>query len=340
MDSVSQFMLGAAVGEVVLGKKLGNKALLWGAAAGTLPDLDILFTPVLDQVTKIAFHRGISHSFFGISLAAPIIAWLVYKWYKGEIATYFDWVKLFFWGMITHPILDTFTTYGTQLWQPFSDKREALCSIFVADPIYTVPLIISFILCWRLQRSSKRRRIINYVALGLSTCYLLFTVWNHSRVIDAFTQTAEAKNFNYQRVFASPTPLNNVLWFGFIEVPDGYHLGMYSVFDTQEVIDLSFYPRNEHLLDEVEDQRMIETLKWFSNDSYVISKKGDKVIFHDVRFGKAGDVLDVNEESFVFNFHMEKDEAGKWTVEEVIGVEKMKDGPGMLSTIYNRAKGN
>jgi len=340
MDSLSQFVLGAAIGEVVLGKKIGNKALLWGALAGTIPDLDILATPFLDQLNKIAFHRGISHSFFGIAIAAPFIAWLVHKWYKGELASYFDWLKLFFWGMITHPMLDTFTTYGTQLWQPFSDRREALCSIFVADPIYTVPLIVSFILVWRLHRQSKRRRWINFAALAFSTGYLLFTVFNHNNVINEFTKTAEAKNLHYQKVFASPTPLNNILWFGFVEVEDGYHLGMYSVFDSQEFIDLTFYPRNEHLLGEVGDSRIVETLKWFSNDSYVVSKTNDKIIFHDIRFGKAGDVHNINEDSFVFNFHILKDESGKWTVEEVIGVEKMKDGPGLIRTIYERVKGN
>lgn len=339
MDSISQLVLGAAVGEAVLGKKLGNKALLWGAAAGTLPDLDIFFNPVLDQVTKIAFHRGISHSFFGICLAAPFIAWLVYKWYKGEGASYWDWFKLFFWGMITHPILDTFTTYGTQLWLPFSDKREALCSIFVADPLYTIPLILSAIFIWRLDRTSKLRRWLNYGALGLSTAYLLFTVYNRVGVIEEFADSAAAKNIAYSSVFATPTPLNNILWYGFAEVDKGYHLGMYSVFDTQEHMNLTYYPRNEYLLDEVEDRRIVETLKWFSDDKYIVTKTGDTIIFHDIRFGKAGDVADTSEDSFVFNFHIWKDENGKWNVKEVIGTKHMKESGSIIDLIYERGKG-
>ena len=62
MDSVSQATLGAAVGELVLGKKVGKKAPLWGATAGTLPDLDVLTAPFLSESAQLGVHRGVSHS--------------------------------------------------------------------------------------------------------------------------------------------------------------------------------------------------------------------------------------------------------------------------------------
>ena len=58
MDSITQAALGAAVGEVVLGKKVGNKATLWGAFGGTLPDLDIFLNPFLTDVQSLVVHRG------------------------------------------------------------------------------------------------------------------------------------------------------------------------------------------------------------------------------------------------------------------------------------------
>ena len=45
MDTITQMALGAAVGEAVLGRKMGGRAMLWGAALGTLPDLDIIINP-------------------------------------------------------------------------------------------------------------------------------------------------------------------------------------------------------------------------------------------------------------------------------------------------------
>ena len=52
MDSVTQITLGAAVGEAVLGRKIGGRAMLWGAIAGTLPDLDV-FVPLGDVVKDL-----------------------------------------------------------------------------------------------------------------------------------------------------------------------------------------------------------------------------------------------------------------------------------------------
>ena len=64
MDSISQLTLGAAVGEVVLGRKVGNKAILWGAIGGTIPDLDVLSAAFMDTIDQLIIHRGFSHSIF------------------------------------------------------------------------------------------------------------------------------------------------------------------------------------------------------------------------------------------------------------------------------------
>lgn len=82
MDSVSQIVLGAAVGEVVLGKKLGNKAMFWGAVGGTIPDLDIITKPLMTEIESLAFHRGISHSFLFSILAGLLFGWLIYRLYQ------------------------------------------------------------------------------------------------------------------------------------------------------------------------------------------------------------------------------------------------------------------
>jgi inner membrane protein len=136
MDSLTQIILGAAVGEAVLGRKIGNKAMLYGAIAGTIPDLDIISSYFTDTVTALEIHRGFTHSVFFSALFAPIFGWLVsnYEKYKN----FKNWTWLFFWCLITHPILDAHTTWGTQLFWPL-DSRLAFRTIFVIDPFYTVP---------------------------------------------------------------------------------------------------------------------------------------------------------------------------------------------------------
>jgi len=82
MDSITQATLGAAIGHAVLGKRMGNKAILVGAIAGTIPDLDILSRLFLNhEVYGLVYHRGITHSIAFTVLAAPLFAWLSLKYY-------------------------------------------------------------------------------------------------------------------------------------------------------------------------------------------------------------------------------------------------------------------
>ena len=135
MDSLTQIILGAAVGEAVLGKKVGNKAMLYGAIAGTIPDLDIFASYFTDTVSALEFHRGFTHSIFFSVVFASIFGWLISKIERRSIASWKDWSLLMFWGLFTHPVLDSFTTWGTQLFRPF-EIRLAFKNIFVIDPIY------------------------------------------------------------------------------------------------------------------------------------------------------------------------------------------------------------
>ena len=120
MDLVTQTVLGAAVGESVLGKKAGNKAIMWGAAGGLIPDLDVLITPLFSEVDGLFVHRGFSHSLIFAFLLAPLLGWLIHRIHqkKMNIARR-EWTILIFWAAFTHPILDYFTTYGTGAFVPF-----------------------------------------------------------------------------------------------------------------------------------------------------------------------------------------------------------------------------
>ena len=121
MDSLTQVVLGASVGELILGKKLGNKALLWGAIAGTIPDLDVLASPFMDMVGELTFHRSITHSFLFAVIVSPLLGLLLARLYKKDNASWQEWGWLFFWGFVTHALLDSCTTWGTQLFWPFSN---------------------------------------------------------------------------------------------------------------------------------------------------------------------------------------------------------------------------
>lgn len=85
MDSLTQVVLGAAVGEATLGKKIGNRAIVWGGIAGTIPDLDVLGNAFMTPIEALAFHRGITHALVFFVIAAPIFAWLTHQFYQQKI---------------------------------------------------------------------------------------------------------------------------------------------------------------------------------------------------------------------------------------------------------------
>ena len=143
MDSVTQIALGAAVGEKVLGKKVGNKAPLWGATLGILPDLDVLGAAFLSGTDQLGFHRWVSHSLLFAVGGGLGIGWALSKLHRD--ASWREWSTLAFWAILTHALLDCFTGYGTQLFSPFSNYPVAFGSIFVIDPLYTLPLAIGLI---------------------------------------------------------------------------------------------------------------------------------------------------------------------------------------------------
>ena len=91
MDSLSQIVLGAAVGEVVLGRRIGNRAMVWGAVAGTIPDMDVLGKYFLSELDNLAFHRGISHSLLFCVLGAWALAGSPTELYRSPTTLGWPW---------------------------------------------------------------------------------------------------------------------------------------------------------------------------------------------------------------------------------------------------------
>uniref|UniRef100_UPI00261C42CA metal-dependent hydrolase n=1 Tax=Winogradskyella sp. TaxID=1883156 RepID=UPI00261C42CA len=290
MDSLTQIVLGAACGEAVLGKKIGNKALLFGAVGGTIPDLDTFVGALLynNEIDAMLFHRGFMHSILFSVLGAFLFGWLTHKLYNTgkRLNTTFrsDWIKLFFWSLFTHVILDSFTPYGTQLFAPFSDYRVAFNSIAVADPLYTVPFLICIIILMFYNRTKIRRRFWLKIGIGISSTYMLFTILNKSYIDSVFEKTLIDKGINHSRFSTQPAILNNILWYGIAESNEAYHIGFYSLFDTTDKFsDWKTIPKIRDL--SKDDFNDLKGLAWFSNDYYNIESLDNGDYLHkDLRY--------------------------------------------------------
>ena len=332
MDSLTQIVLGAAVGEAVLGRKVGNKAMLYGAIAGTIPDLDVLASHFTDTTKALAFHRGFTHSIVFSILFAPLFAWVVsryetYKDFKG-------WAWLFFWAFLTHPILDAHTTWGTQLFWPF-DLRLAFKTIFVIDPLYTLPFLICVILAMTHKRTAPKRRFYNKLGLILSSSYLAITILLKGYTYMQFKSALEDQNIAYSELDTRPSPLNTVLWSANVATEDKYLLATYSLFDTQTIAFQS-YPKDHHLLGSLVEDERIQRMIRISEGWYVISQEDGDLYFNDLRFGLF--TFEPGSKDFVFKYKITQHDSGLVELTEVD--KNPRDGRKLMGDLWMRVKGN
>ncbi len=334
MDSFTQIALGAAVGEAVAGKKLGNKALLFGAIAGTIPDLDVFIGKAMSTVQALDFHRGFTHSLFFALLFAPLFGWLMYKIYPKSSATFKDWSLLFFLGFFTHALLDCFTTWGTQLFWPF-DLRIAFKSIFVIDPLYTLPLTFCLIWLMFLPKSSRGRQRLNTIGLVISSLYLICSVAIKQHINQVFENSFVSEKLEIVRYDTRPAPLNTILWTSNAEASDGYYIGYYSLFDQNKGIDYFYFPKNHHLLKPYLDDPDIQQLIDVTDGWYALNGNASNITFNDLRFGQRTGWLNSNSD-FVFSYHIYK-KNGKVHVEE--RAKDMDEGKKIIGALWLRIMG-
>lgn len=336
MDSLTQIVLGAAVGEAVLGKKVGNRAMLWGAIAGTIPDLDVFLRFFVDDITSTEMHRGFSHSIVFAVLMAPILGWIAHKIHKRwKEASYKNWSWLFFWTIVTHPLLDAHTTWGTQFFWPF-EYRIAYKNIFVVDPLYTVPFLILLLIAMFHKRTNPRRRVFNNAGLIVSTSYMVLTLIFKWISFGEFQESLQANEIEYVEMDTKPTPLNSILWNAQVETKTGYRVAYYSLFDTKEIEFSREFPKNHHLLEPYKDQKEVKQLIKIAAGWYFIEQEGDKLIFYDMRFGQTG--MDQDDSKFMWRYELTPNADGQLEIER--GRPDMANIGQMFDDLMNRVKGN
>ncbi|TMO70078.1 metal-dependent hydrolase [Pseudoalteromonas aurantia] len=296
MDSVTQILLGSAVGYATLGSKLGRKSLLVGAGFGTLPDLDVLINFGGD-VENFVYHRSFSHSLIIQLLLSPFIAWLIAKMHWAKSVSLVRWSVAIFLIMGTHALLDTFTVYGTQLLWPLSNYPFGISSVFIIDPMYSMPLLFAFIaLCFtRLHPYTTK---INSAALVFSSLYLTWSLaakWH----IDHKIQYALTQNMIAFKQFEStPSPFNTLLWRAVATTEQGHYEIYASIFDSTDEVSFRFYKTQNHILEDLTEDHRVPLLQNFTKGLYGVYQQNQTYIFSDLRMGLEG--------FYVFSFEIAK----------------------------------
>ncbi len=303
MDSLTQLVFGASIGEAVLGKKLGNKAVIWGAAAGSLSDMDVIPGMFMDTPDRLLFHRGFSHSIVFVVLATLFFFWLFSKIYKQKPVSRKEW--LYYFGLIFAGsiLLDALTTYGTQLLWPLKYRFE-FNTIFVVDPLFTLPLLITLIwLMFKRKDSSARKRLSN-AGLIIAGSYLLLTMVNKQVINSAFRNALDNQGITYTRMLTNPTPLNQVLWTAVVETDTAYLTGYYSHLDKDKKVNFTSLPKNHHLLDDIVHDTGVQKILRFTKGFYTVEPDSAGFVVNDLRFGKVTN-WKTGEGDFVFQYNID-----------------------------------
>jgi inner membrane protein len=293
MDSLTQIALGSAVGVAVMGRRTAVwKSALWGAVGGTLPDLDA-FIDHGNAVLNMTLHRAESHALFWLTLVAPLLAWAVSR-IHGEAALFRRWWLALWLVLITHPLLDAMTVYGTQLLLPFTGYPYGVGSVFIIDPLYTVPLIVGVIAA--LWVKSGRGLRWNAAGLVLSSLYLVWSVLAQQQATQVARASLQAVGVAAGSLLVTPAPFNTLLWRLVAMTPTHYLEGHYSLLDESPRIRWTAYDRGAALAARHAQDPHVARIAAFSHGFYRVSESGGHLFVTDLRMGQ--------EPAYTFNFDL------------------------------------
>ena len=286
MDSLTQAALGAAIGEVILGRKIGYKGAVIGAIIATIPDLDVVLIPFYSSLERISIHRGFSHSILFSLIGSILIAFILTKLKWTKQISYvrlliFCWLALF-----THMLLDAFTTYGTQLLLPFSNYRVSFDSINIVDPFYTLPLLLGLILSLTYFRNKDSRSLYSKIGIAISSLYLILTLGIKSYVNQKFDEVLTSQGIEYNSLLTVPVKIGSISWYGVAKTNNSLFIGRYNNLSPNLILFTEF-PINNHLLNDIPTE-ISSTLKWFSKDFYTVAESNGKLRLYNMQCDMQG----------------------------------------------------
>lgn len=284
MDSLTQALLGANTFALIKNKSIGTTSLFIGACVGTIPDLDVIFAPLFNEVAFISVHRSVTHSIFFAVLGSYFFAYIAHKMTASRHC-FKNWFWAFFLALFTHSLLDCCTTYGTKILSPLNGYLFSFNSIHVFEPIYTSILLVGTA-CYLFKNINMdaKQKIVSRT-LAISTLYIFWTFVSKEIAYRKFVQALASNNIRYEQILVSPTPLNTLLWNGIVKTNEGYYFGLYSLFDAEQSIDFQFIKSNNELIPQIKKYKKGKQYLAYTQDFPLIRLVQDTVKIYAVKFG-------------------------------------------------------
>jgi inner membrane protein len=315
MDPVTHMLVGATIGQVVAGRRLGFKrAAFWGAVAAELPDVDVIVSALSasDPLHMIVSHRGVTHALWFGPLVGVLAGMLLARSTDPPRARVGTWIALLTAALLSHPLLDYCTHYGTQLLSPFSSERFALPALPIVEPFYSGMLMLGLGAMLVLARRGRAGAVVlaGIASLVVSSAYVVYGWRLNEAAVDYARKDLAATGSEVAIVQAFPTLLQMHLRRVVARTQSDDLVGFVSMARPCPIV-WARLPRNESPLVETlrrtEEGRIFE---WFATGLTAAYSDARRVFVNDLRYGLATDVL-----------------RGNWRLEADVG-----DGPGSLGT--------
>lgn len=329
MDSLTQIVLGGAVAAAVVPAAHRRRALVAGAVLGTLPDLDGIPLALMgaDAVTSVTWHRGPSHSLFVLTLFALALWWLLRRRWTPVRDAPRAWLLAIWLALVTHPLLDAFTVYGTQLLWPWPSSPVMWSSLFIVDPGYTLPLLIAFIVVLCVGARDIGRRFV-LGGLVLSSAYMSWSLVAKTLVDRAAESALATQGLADAPRFSVPMPLNTLLWRVVVMTPDGFMEGYRSLVADSGPMTFVPHRADTAALDALRSEPQVARLLWFTRGFMKAEADGDRLVLSDLRMGAEPD----------YNFRYQvaiRDGAG-WRATPVTMVSGPRNAKRQLAATWQR----
>jgi inner membrane protein len=303
MDSVSHIVIGAAIGETLLGKKIGRWGMLLGAIAKSVPDFDLFYTGLSDPRAYICDHRAHTHSLFIEALYAIPIAWLLVKLFKHKVS--FKRTLVFMlaclWG---HSLLDWCTNFGTQLLLPFTNENYSLNTLAIVDLLFTIPMLTMVLIAAFHGKNEVRRNKLAQTTLIYCFVYLGLTFINKARAENIVKESILKNHIPATAHMTNPTMLNNILWYSVSSNDSTVFIGEFSLLHAENPITWHSYPRNQYLMQQTKSKKDIAILRWFGDPYTIAAKNGDTLNLYAVKFGRTNMQESELQKTFVFHYKL------------------------------------
>jgi inner membrane protein len=283
MDSLTQIVLGASVAGACAPRGQRRKALLVGAALGTLPDLDVAIR-YGDAVRDFTFHRGFSHSLF-VLLPFSVALWaLLRRWWTPVRDAPWPWLAAISLTLLTHPLLDAHTAYGTQLFWPLDSPPVMWSTLFIIDPLYTLPLLVGAGIA-AMYPASRRADMALLAGLAISTAYLCWSWIGKTQVEQHARAELARQGLGDAPMFSTPTPFNTLLWRVVVLTENGYLEGYDSLLVNERPLRFESYTTDNQSLQAASGVWAVSRLRWFAQDFLKTEVRDQRLVLTDLRMG-------------------------------------------------------